>query len=176
MLLFENASLLVQVVIAFISWNFLTYAYHRVGHLSFKGNFLRTIHLAHHRQMYDLGTRKNVVTPEPFKLRYLLLYFDSFEESLDVWLGQMLPAIVVFLIFGGFSWYLCIYVYIYEVFFSETLLDHNPRITNPFLLCIFAWGQQHLEHHRDPSCNFSFSINIFDYIFGTYKKPKIKKS
>ena len=62
-----------------------------------------------------------------------------------------------------------VFHYVYEVFLSRTVLDHNPKITGKITRFI-SIGSFHLKHHTNVRCNFSFYITLWDYLFKTDEK------
>ncbi len=156
----------------YLIWNCNAYFMHRLGHLRSKYNIFYKIHIAHHKRKYNAKSHvENVkITPATF-----VLWFGTFKETIDVWIVLFIPAVILAFIFGGSAWLLVFLVYFYEVFLSEGRLDHNPYLVNKFILKYFAWGQQHLEHHRDVAVNFGFHFMLYDFLFRTYKKAKFKE-
>jgi sterol desaturase/sphingolipid hydroxylase (fatty acid hydroxylase superfamily) len=152
-------------ILAFISlfllWTLLVYLMHRLSHLKHKRNILRKIHFHHHNINYWQGDKI-------FKWYYLLFYFGSFYATLDILISLTLPALLVYLIYPPVGIYILLFHYLYEVFFSEGLLDHNPNIKGG-ITKVFAWGQYHLIHHKFLKFNFGLMITLWDYVFGTNK-------
>ncbi len=148
----------------FLLWTLIAYFMHRIAHFRHRLNPLYYIHLAHHKINYLTEDRK-------FKWYYLLFYFGSIRETLDILLILTLPAIFLFALFPRLGIYLLAYHYLYEAFLSEGLLDHNPRIHGK-VTKFFSWGEYHLTHHRTWKYNYSLMITLWDHVFGTLKKDK----
>lgn len=141
----------------------MIYLLHRLAHLRNRFNPLYKIHIHHHKVNYLSDSNRK------FKWYYLLFYFGGVYETIDVLILLTLPAVSIYLVYPGVGIYLLFLHYIYEVFFSEGLLDHNPaikgRVTN-----VFAWGEYHLAHHKTWKYNYSLIITLWDYVFGTKKR------
>ncbi|EIJ36304.1 sterol desaturase family protein [Thiothrix nivea] len=158
-------------VLLVVTWLLAAYFIHRVAHIKHKWNILFYIHKAHHEINYLASDEQN----SAFKMRYLLFLFGDYRGTLDVLLTLTLPALLVLFVHTEIGLGILIFHYIYEVFLSEHVLDHNPRIRKCGARC-FAWGEYHLMHHLKPSCNFGIILPIGDYLFGTYKKPAFNQS
>jgi len=156
----------------FMFWTLWEYSFHRTCHtprvFGFK-NPLWDLHRFHHSVSLAELTHKKNRWP---KLHYLLFFFENLQESMEIYLGETIPALIVFFVDPQCGVPLLIFHYIYEIVATDALLEHNPDITNEEIVSTFAVGQFHLEHHRNPLVNFSFTITLWDHVFGTYKKPK----
>lgn len=149
-------------IVQFFLWTLLVYLIHRAAHYRSKYNFLLKIHLQHHRINY-LNKNNRV-----FKWYYIFFYFGSVKATVDVVLTLTLPAVFVYLMHPPTGVYILIIHYLYEVFLSEGLLDHNPAIRGK-LTKVFSWGEYHLKHHKNPKCNFGLIITLWDKVFRTAK-------
>jgi sterol desaturase/sphingolipid hydroxylase (fatty acid hydroxylase superfamily) len=149
----------------FLLWTLIVYGLHRLSHIKHKFNFLYFIHIHHHRVNYSNASERK------FNWRYLLFFFGSFYESLDVLITMTLPALVLYFIFPAYGAYILVFHYLYEVFLSENQLDHNPNISG-VITNYFSWGKYHLKHHKDVRCNYSLIIPLWDFVFGTQKNGK----
>ncbi|MDB5117680.1 MAG: hypothetical protein JWQ79_3172 [Mucilaginibacter sp.] len=150
---------ILKVAGLFLLWTLLVYLMHRLAHFRHRFNFLYHIHRYHHRVNY-LSEKKG------FRWYHFFFYFGSFYESLDVWLMMTLPAIALFLWQPKYGIYILVFHYLYEVFLSESQLDHNERITGK-VTRYFSWGTYHLGHHRNIRSNFSLMITLWDSVFRT---------
>ena len=147
----------------FLLWTLLVYFLHRLAHFRHKRNPLYRIHICHHRVNYFKEENRK------FRWCYLLFYFGGLNETLDVLLVLTLPALVVYFIYPPTGVYILCFHYFYEVFFSEGLLDHNPKVKGG-ITKFFSWGQYHLTHHRTWKYNYSLIITLWDYVFSTKKR------
>jgi len=155
---------LAWLVAAFLIWTFAIYWLHRLAHVRAKWNPLYPIHQAHHRQKYD-GTETDI------KPGHFIFMFGDIKVTWDVLLTQTLPLLIITCFLPQQGLVLLAFHYIYEVFLSEGILDHNPRLVGN-ITRYFAWGRFHLTHHHQPVKNYSLMITLWDYIFGTAKwKP-----
>ena len=148
----------------FLAWTLLVYAMHRIAHWKIKGNFLRALHLAHHKVDYSNEINRRL------KWYNLFFYFGSLNATLDVIMMLTLPAVMIFLLYPRLGAYILVFHYLYEVFLSEGVLDHNPKI-NGFVTKYFSWGDYHLEHHKRWNCNYSLMVTVWDRVFRTYRTP-----
>jgi len=152
---------LYSLILLFLLWTLCIYFMHRIAHIKHRLNFLHTIHLNHHRINYwKEGYR--------FRWYYLFFYFGSIYASLDVFFMLTVPALFVFLIYPKVGIYILLFHYFYEVFLSEGILDHNPKIKGK-ITKFFAWGDYHLTHHKNWKKNYSLIITLWDYVFRTIK-------
>jgi len=143
----------------FLLWTLVIYFIHRLAHIRHRFNFLYHIHRHHHRVNY---LREN----RGFKWHHFIFFFGSFYESLDVWLMMTLPALGLFIWLPAYGICILVFHYLYEVFLSESQLDHNAAITGE-VTRYFSWGSYHLGHHRNIRYNFSLMITLWDTIFKT---------
>lgn len=149
-----------QFIAFFLLWTLIVYWMHRLAHIRIWYNFLYYFHLAHHKINYFRQSNLK------FKWYYLFFYFGSLRASLDVICMLTIPAFIVYFIYPKIGIYILIFHYIYEVFFSEGLLDHNSNITGTSTK-LFAWGKYHLVHHKKWNYNFSLMITLWDWVFKT---------
>jgi len=152
----------IKIFFVFMLWTFLIYFMHRLAHVKHKLNFLYFIHRHHHRVNYLSSKLRS------FNWRHFLFYFGSIHESIDVLIMMTLPAILLCLLFPPYGLYILIFHYLYEVFLSESQLDHNPKITGA-ITNYFSWGKYHLYHHKNIQFNYSLIITFWDLIFKTRK-------
>ncbi len=154
----------IKLLIVFLVWTFITYWLHRLAHVKNKFNILYRFHAAHHEVNYFKGGEK-------FSIAYLLFYFGDIRVTADVLLTITLPLIVLTIFYPSQGLVLLAFHYLHEVFLSERLLDHNPKI-NGNITNYFAWGSYHLEHHRNLKHNYSAFITLWDKVFKTQKINK----
>jgi sterol desaturase/sphingolipid hydroxylase (fatty acid hydroxylase superfamily) len=147
----------------FFLWTLIIYILHRLAHIKHKFNFLYWVHISHHKVNYFKPENRK------FKWHYLFFYFGGILETLDVLLILTLPALLIYLIDPKHGLYILFIHYFYEVFLSEGLLDHNPRVEGK-ITNFFSWGKYHLAHHKSWKYNFSLMITLWDYVFKTVKK------
>ena len=143
----------------------MEYWLHRLMHSS----ILYKIHKYHHHISY-----KELTIPVTPKLSYLFFWYDNLYETLEIIIVQFIPIFIIYLMDPYIGLILFFFYYIYEFISSDSLVEHNPNITNIIITYFFAIGQFHLEHHRNMKCNFSFKITLWDHIFNTYENPKLK--
>ncbi len=151
----------IELIIVFFAWTFLTYWLHRLAHIKSKYNILYKLHTAHHEVNYFKGGEK-------FSIGYLFFYFGDIRVTVDVLLTITLPLILLTFLYPSQGLVLLVFHYLHEVFLSERLLDHNPKIKG-YITHYFAWGSYHLEHHRNPRSNYSAFVTLWDKIFRTQK-------
>ena len=159
---------MLEIIEGILLWTFLSYWVHRAAHYPSVRNPLLYIHNFHHRIDYS--------NPSPRWPRFgeYFFWFGKWQRSVDVILSLSIPCLVSAWIIGGMAWWLLPTHYIYEVFFGDTVLDHNPVI-NGLVTHLFSWGQFHLEHHRRQQRNFALSISFWDRLFGTYDSHYLKR-
>ncbi|MEM9482197.1 MAG: sterol desaturase family protein [Cyanobacteria bacterium P01_F01_bin.116] len=139
-------------------WTLYSYTIHVIAHKNFKYNFLRKIHLPHHAYKY-----KALKWPP---LHDYVFWFGSWKGTLDVWVTFTLPLIILFFFEPQVALVLLVFHYIYEVFLSRDILDHNPHLKGVITRFI-PIGEYHLKHHKNYRCNYAFFITLWDYIFKT---------
>jgi sterol desaturase/sphingolipid hydroxylase (fatty acid hydroxylase superfamily) len=122
--------------------------------------------MAHHK--YDYGESK---WPP---LHDFVFWFGGWKESLDVWITFTLPIVVLIFFDPAYGVILFIFHYVYEIFLSRNVLDHNPNITGKFTKYIPV-GKFHLKHHTYYKCNYSFFITLWDFLFKTNDEVLMQK-
>lgn len=143
-----------------MAWSLCNYSIHRIGHYKSRFNPLFKIHLAHHKEKYPNG---NGLLPE---WKNFFLWFGNWRSSLDIVITLILPALLIYILDPETGKWLLAFVYLYEVFCSENLLDHNPSIKGP-VTQFMAWGDFHLMHHKYPRTNYGLYITLWDHVFDT---------
>ncbi len=151
---------------AFLLWTFIIYWMHWLSHRRSSWNPLFKLHRAHHRHPY-LRQYEPSLWPKPGQW---LFWLGDWQSSLDVIVQMTVPLLVITWFAPDVGVPLLVFHYVYEVFLSESQLDHNPRITGP-LTHWFAWGDFHLQHHVHPKQNLCLIITLWDRVFGTAHDP-----
>ena len=110
----------------------------------------------HHRYINNNGM-------QGWRWNNLLLYNDTKNSTIDLYITEVIPTFLFSLITG--QWWIFIFYYVWAAFFQETL-EHNPNI-NVFG---FTSGKWHLIHHKRNNKNYSLFFPIWDILFQTNKK------
>jgi sterol desaturase/sphingolipid hydroxylase (fatty acid hydroxylase superfamily) len=150
----------------FALWTFVIYWLHRFSHIHHRRNPLWWIHRPHHAEPY---LRQDSHPSWPQFGQYLF-WLGGWRLSLDVVLVMTLPLLVIAWIWPEYGIPLLVFHYLYEVFLSESVLDHNPRLQGK-LTHWFAWGDFHLHHHVNLKRNFGLMVCFWDWLFGTIEHP-----
>ena len=150
---------LARMLILLLAWTGLAYGIHRLAHHRARWNRLERLHRVHHGPTY-LEVRRSL------HWHHFLLCFGSPQETLDIWFTLTLPALALAPLFPDQAPWLLGFHYLYEIFLSDERLDHNPRLCGS-LTRYFAWGDYHLEHHRDPSRHFGLILTLWDGLCGS---------
>lgn len=158
----------VRLVAWFLVWTFAEYWMHRLMHWRNRYNFLYDIHREHHKIPYNEVTDKKHRWP---KLMYFLFFFDNIHETLEIILGETLPACIIYFIDPECGIVILLFHYVYEILATDSLLEHNEDIKSKYIISTFAVGQFHLEHHRRSEKNYGFTITLWDHVFGTFSYP-----
>lgn len=146
----------------FLLWSLWSYWIHRIAHSSMRRfNVLRYIHLQHHFHNYG----SSLLPP----WHDYFFWFGSWRSSMDVYLTFTLPLVILALYDPPYGLTLLAFHYVYEVFLSRNVLDHNPNIRG-WITRIIPVGEFHMQHHRNVCCNYSFYTALWDYLFGSYDK------
>ena len=142
-----------EYVIVFLVWTFTIYWMQRLANV---WSFMRKYHVDHHKQVTQ-------ATIQGLNWRNALLWFDSWESTVDQWLTEVIPTIIISCVTGHY-WLLFAY-YIWAGFIQEAV-EHNKRINlYPFLTS----GKWHLIHHEFPNKNYGVFIPLWDIVFRTRK-------
>lgn len=137
----------------FMLWTFVIYWMHRIAHIL---PVLQTIHADHH---------KFVVSNDiDWHWSNLFLYNDTWLSTLDLWITEVIPTIIMSLFFG---WWLFISYYLWAAFIQERI-EHNDR----FNYYPFTSGKWHMVHHRNANVNYGIFIPLWDRLFGTWQPIK----
>jgi hypothetical protein len=143
----------------FMVWLGMAYGIHRLAHWSVPWNLLHRLHSVHHQPGYLRRARR-------LRWQHFLLCFGSVSETLDIWFTLTLPLLVISLVLPVQGALLLVFHYLYEIFCSDSQLDHNPSLSGP-LTRVFAWGDYHLRHHSNPSRNFGLILTFWDRLFAS---------
>jgi len=143
----------------FMVWLGMAYGIHRLAHWSTPWNLLHRLHAVHHQPGYLRQTRR-------LRWHHFLLCFGSVSETLDIWFTLTLPLLLISLVLPVQGAMLLVFHYLYEIFCSDSQLDHNPSLSCP-LTRVFAWGDYHLRHHSNPTGNFGLILTFGDHLFAS---------
>jgi sterol desaturase/sphingolipid hydroxylase (fatty acid hydroxylase superfamily) len=142
-----------ECVLVFLTWTFVLYWIHRVGH---KIPFVNRFHQDHHLYI----NRKGGTT---WHWNNLFLYNDTWMSTIDLWITEVIPTIIFSAITG--YWWVFVFYYLWAALLQE-IIEHNPKFDwYPFLTS----GKWHLVHHRNQRRNFGLFVPLWDILFGTYK-------
>lgn len=144
---------MLQIIFVFLLWLIVLYWLHRFAHVV---PYFKKIHWAHHD--YIFKTKGNL-----WNWKILLLFNDDWPSTIDTWLIEVTPTIVIAWLTN--SWWLLVFFYIWAAFIQE-FIEHNPKIN---FYPIITSGKWHLEHHKNHRYNYGLFTSIFDIIFGTNK-------
>jgi sterol desaturase/sphingolipid hydroxylase (fatty acid hydroxylase superfamily) len=144
----------------FMLWGLWSYGMHVAAHSKMKRRFnlMRYLHMKHHA--YEYGDSQWPPWHDYF------FWFGDWRSSLDVYITFTIPLIALALYDPVPGCILLGFHYVYEVFLSRNVLDHNPDITGAITKLV-PIGTYHMHHHRDVHCNFAFYLTIWDHLFGT---------
>lgn len=140
-------------LLVFLLWTFVVYCMHRLAHVL---PFMREYHLDHHAQVTDN-------TIQGLSWKNVFLWFDSWKSTVDQWITEVIPTIVISAVTG--HWWLLIAYYVWAAFIQESI-EHNSKIN---LYPVITSGKWHLIHHDDPTKNYGVFIPLWDIVFGTRK-------
>lgn len=133
-------------------WTLLLWSMHFLSHHT---QFLWKFHLAHHEEVLN-----GIGNPD---WRNLFLWFNTFEVTMDQWLIEVIPTLVLAYAFNAY--WLIMFYYVWAACIQESI-RHNPEFNlMPFLVS----GKYHLIHHRNSSKNFGVYTPIWDMLLGTYE-------
>jgi len=137
-------------LIEFLAWTFVLYWVHRIAH---KTPYIKKWHFHHHAFIVNVGS-------PGWHWNNLFLYNDSWIDTIDYWVTEVIPTLIFCLVTG--AWWIFMFYYIWAAFFQEKF-EHNKNINIPLITS----GRWHLRHHRQYSNNFGVFITIWDKIFRT---------
>jgi sterol desaturase/sphingolipid hydroxylase (fatty acid hydroxylase superfamily) len=142
-----------MIVLQLIIWTLVLYICHRLGHII---PFLWNYHQDHHIQIFN-KTNKGHHWSNYF------LFFDTWKSTIDQWLIEIIPTLILCLIFYDYT--LIVIYYFWAVFIQERI-EHNSKFDMyPFITS----GKWHLVHHVYFNKNFGVFTSIWDILFRTYK-------
>lgn len=139
-------------IIYFLSWTFILYWTHRIGH---QLTFMQKFHWDHHVFIVKNGN-------SGWHWNNLFLFNDNWYSTIDLWLTEVMPTILFSAITG--QWWVFIFYYLWASVLQEQL-EHNKNIN----WYPFTSGRWHLLHHKNTNCNFGLFFPIWDIIFRTNK-------
>ena len=113
---------------------------------------LKTYHFNHHK-VINTNTIK-------WNCNNLLLYNDTKESTIDLWLTEVIPTCIISYITG--QWWLIIFYYLWASLIQERV-EHNKDFNIPLLTS----GKWHLKHHENGECNYGLFTSIWDIVFKT---------
>lgn len=143
-----------MIVLYFLIWTFILYVCHRLAH---QVTFLWYYHEDHHIQI-SKATNKGHHWSNYF------LFFDSWKSTMDQWLIEIIPTIVLCLILQDY--FLLIFYYVWAVFIQEKI-EHNSYFN---LFPLLTSGKWHLIHHKNSKKNFGVFVFYWDWLFNSYEK------
>lgn len=141
-------------VVYFLAWTFILYGLHRLAH---KSQFLWNYHKDHHQQVSQ-NRNKGQHWSNYF------LFFDTWKSTIDQWLIEILPTIILCVALGDYV--ILLFYYIWAVFIQEKI-KHNPNFD---IYPILTSGKWHLIHHNYFSNNFGVFTSLWDIIFKTHRQ------
>jgi len=110
----------------------------------------------HHRQVTQ-------ATIQGLNWKNIFLFFDTWNSTVDQWLTEVIPTIIISLVLQ--QWWLLAFYYVWAAFIQEAV-EHNDKINlYPFITS----GRWHLIHHDTPNKNYGVFFPIWDIIFKTKK-------
>ena len=153
-------TLALKLIGYFLLWGSWSYGMHVFAHSRVKRrfNFMKVLHIKHHAYAY--GESKWPPWHDYF------FWFGDWRSSMDVYLTFTLPLVVLAVLDPLPGCILLGFHYLYEVFLSRNVVDHNPNLTGA-VTKVFPVGAYHIRHHRDVHCNYSFFLTLWDHLFGT---------
>lgn len=146
-----------EYILAFLTWTFVLYWIHRIGH---KTPFVKEAHRDHHKFI-------NINGKTTWHWNNLFLFNDTWTSTADLWVTEVIPTAIFSWITG--HWWLSVFYYLWAALIQE-MVEHNPKFdVFPFLTS----GRWHLVHHKDSTRNYGLFLPVWDLLFGTYKSHKV---
>ena len=141
-----------NIIFYFLLWTFILYWIHRAAHVF---SFFKKYHHNHHKvvNMNDMY----------WKWNNLLLYNDNMTSTIDLWLTEVIPSVIISYVTG--QWWIIIFYYLWAALLQENI-EHNKNFNLPILTS----GNWHLKHHKNGNYNYGLFIPIWDKLFKTEKK------
>ena len=144
--------MLIEYILIFLIWTLSLYWLHRAAHTI---PVIKRIHSEHHKYIRQHTTK--------WHWNNLFLVNDNLLSTLDLWVSEIIPTIVISYITG--HWWLCAFYYVWAAFLQENLEHNSSNNYYPFTA-----GKWHLIHHTNISKNFGLFIPIWDRLFKTELK------
>lgn len=154
-----------SIPVVIVGSEFISYGWHRLAsHNKHPHNFIRPTHHKHH-VLFNMGDDSH----------------KAYEDFGWIAIALIAAGIVIFGIwdllfkFSSLLAYLTLTVYLTCVAHSiwKTYIHGAYHTKNHWMekYAFFReWKRLHLIHHDDPSCNYSISWFIPDYVFGTLER------
>ena len=143
--------MIIEYISIFLLWTFCLYWIHRGLHST---PYLKKIHHDHHRIILQKIPN--------WHWNNLLLFNDTWLSTLDLWITEVIPTVILSWITG--HWWLIVFYYIWAAFIQETI-EHDPKFDIPILVS----GKKHLIHHKNSTKNYGLFFLLWDKIFGSYQ-------
>jgi sterol desaturase/sphingolipid hydroxylase (fatty acid hydroxylase superfamily) len=137
-----------KYILIFLLWTLIIYWAHRLAHIL---PYIRDIHYDHHKYVNN-----NFVD---WHWSNLFLFNDTWKSTLDLWITEVIPTIVLSYFFG---WWLFVAYYLWAAFIQE-IIEHNEN----FNYYPFTSGKWHMIHHKNGSYNYGIFIPVWEIIFKT---------
>jgi len=146
-------------ILYFLVWTLMLYWIHRFSHSS---KFMMKFHGLHHGFI-----NRNLQNGKVARWHWsnLFLFNDNWTSTIDLWLTEVIPTVIMSAITG--QWWLFIFYYVWAAFIQEPI-EHNPKFNLPFFLS----GKKHLIHHKNTQVNYGLFFPIWDKLFQTYAGTK----
>lgn len=136
----------------FLLWTLSEYTMHVMVH---RVPWLAQVHSHHHKFIAMNNTT--------WEWRNIFLWTDSWMCTLDLWIQEVIPTLIIVTLTG--HWWLFGCFYIWTAFIQENV-EHNPKIHVPWL----SSGRWHLQHHINPKSNFGTIATFWDKLFRTEQR------
>lgn len=145
--------LLLKLITQFMVWTAVVYFMHRVVHLYPKT--IGVFHLSHHRYVNknynDLG----------WHWSNLFLYNDNWSSTIDLWITEVIPLIVLCFMFNDYT--LLFLYWVWASFIQERIEHLHDLNLYPFLTS----GKWHMKHHSESKYNYGVFLPIWDVLLRT---------
>lgn len=144
------------VLLIIFLYTLILYVMHIFAH---RCPFFWYFHDDHHKQVIN-------GTIEGFNWKNIFLIFDNWKSTIDQWLIEVIPTVILSIYFEAF-WLLTFY-YIWAAFIQESVRHNKNFNLMPFLTS----GEYHLKHHYSGTKNYGVFVWFWDWVFGTYDYKK----
>lgn len=139
-----------KVILVLSIWTLVLYVIHRLAH---RVPVLQKIHNHHHRTIKQHNNSN-------WHWNNLFLFNDNWPSTIDLWVSEVIPTIIIAAIFN--AWWIVGIYYVWAAFFQERL-EHNTTVN-----CYpFTCGKWHMMHHANPNCNYGLFFPYWDKLFKT---------